>query len=158
MLATLVEQPFSDPDWLFEIKWDGERALAWIADGKATLRSRTGKDITAQYPELACLPEAFHAKRAIVDGEIVVLDERGHSDFERLQERMHVRAPSAALVERHPADLLRLRSSLLRWLRLARRRAPRAQGAVAQNPAAGQVSRRARALLRPPGRKRQRAV
>ncbi len=103
MLATLVEQPFSDADWLFEIKWDGERALAWIADGKATLRSRTGKDITAQYPELACLPEAFHAKRAIVDGEIVVLDERGHSDFERLQERMHVRAPSAALVERHPA-------------------------------------------------------
>jgi bifunctional non-homologous end joining protein LigD len=103
MLATLLEQPFSDPDWLFEIKWDGERALTWIADGKATLRSRTGKDITAQYPELACLPEAFHAKRVIVDGEIVVLDERGHSDFERLQERMHVRAPSSALIERHPA-------------------------------------------------------
>src|SRR5579862_5174207 len=41
MLATLLEQPFSDADWLFEIKWDGERALAWIADGKATLRSRT---------------------------------------------------------------------------------------------------------------------
>jgi bifunctional non-homologous end joining protein LigD len=103
MLATLVEQPFSDADWLFEIKWDGERALAWIAEGKATLRSRTGKNITAQYPDMACLPEAFHAKRSIVDGEIVVLDERGHSDFERLQERMHVRAPSAVLVERHPA-------------------------------------------------------
>ena len=103
MLATIVAQPFSDADWLFEIKWDGERALAWVADGKATLRSRTGKDITAQYPELVCLPEALHPKRAIVDGEIVVLDERGHSNFERLQERMHVRAPSAALVARHPA-------------------------------------------------------
>jgi len=103
MLATLVEHPFSDPDWLFEIKWDGERALTSIVDDKATLRSRNAKDITAQYPELACLPEAFHAKRAIVDGEIVVLDERGRSDFERLQERMHVRAPSAALIERHPA-------------------------------------------------------
>lgn len=103
MLATLLEKPFSDPEWLFEIKWDGERALAWIAEGKLTLRSRKGTDITAQYPDLAGLPEAIHARRAIIDGEIVVLDERGHSDFGRLQERMHVRAPSAALIERHPA-------------------------------------------------------
>jgi bifunctional non-homologous end joining protein LigD len=103
MLATLLEHPFSDPEWLYEIKWDGERALAWIADGKLILRSRKGTDITAQYPDLAGLTDAIHAKRAIVDGEIVVLDERGHSDFGRLQERMHVRAPAAALIERHPA-------------------------------------------------------
>ncbi len=103
MLATLVEHPFSDPEWLFEIKWDGERAMAWIDEGKLALRSRKGTDITAQYPDLAGLPDAIHTKRAIVDGEIVVLDAGGRSDFERLQERMHVRAPTAALIERHPA-------------------------------------------------------
>jgi len=98
MLATIGEGPFSDPNWLFEIKWDGVRALAWVADGKLTLRSRNGLDITKRYPELTTLPAAFAAREAILDGEIVALDGRGHSDFERLQERMHVRAPSENLV------------------------------------------------------------
>jgi bifunctional non-homologous end joining protein LigD len=102
MLATLTERPFSDPDWIFEIKWDGVRVLAWIADGALTLRSRTGGEITAQYPELKSLPEAFHAKQAILDGEIVALDARGHSDFELLQQRMHVRNPSANLAAQIP--------------------------------------------------------
>ncbi len=98
MLATPISRPFSDPNWLFEIKWDGVRALAWIEDGKLELRSRAGGDITKQYPELAPLPENMSAARAILDGEIVVLDARGHSDFEALQERMHVRAPSPTLL------------------------------------------------------------
>jgi bifunctional non-homologous end joining protein LigD len=102
MLATIGEAPFSDPNWLFEIKWDGVRALAWIADGALTLRSRTGQDITRRYPDLASLPEAIAAREVILDGEIVALDARGHSDFERLQERMHVRAPSENLVTRTP--------------------------------------------------------
>src|SRR6266852_4582708 len=103
MLATLTEQPFSDPNWIFEIKWDGVRALAWIADGTLTLRSRTGSEITAQYPELAALPEALQARQAILDGEIVALDERGHSDFGLLQERVHVRAPGETLLAKTPA-------------------------------------------------------
>lgn len=98
MLATPISRPFSDPDWLFEIKWDGVRALAWIAGGKLELRSRAGGDITKQYPELASLPENVEAGQAILDGEIVVLDARGHSDFERLQERMHVRVPPPKLL------------------------------------------------------------
>jgi bifunctional non-homologous end joining protein LigD len=102
MLATIGEGAFSDPNWLFEIKWDGVRALAWIADGSLTLRSRTGQDITKRYPELATLPQAIAAREAILDGEIVALDPRGHSDFERLQERMHVRAPSENLVAQTP--------------------------------------------------------
>jgi bifunctional non-homologous end joining protein LigD len=102
MLATLTGQPFSDPDWLFEIKWDGVRALAWIAEGAMTLRSRTGREITDQYPELASLPKALLAQRGILDGEIVALDARGHSDFELLQQRMHVRNPSAKLVSQIP--------------------------------------------------------
>jgi bifunctional non-homologous end joining protein LigD len=102
MLATLGEHPFSDPNWLFEIKWDGVRALAWISDGDLTLRSRKSLDITKRYPELASLPEALTLREAILDGEIVALDARGHSDFQLLQERMHVRAPGENLVTQVP--------------------------------------------------------
>jgi len=98
MLATLADHPFSDPNWLFEIKWDGVRALARIENGALVLRSRTGVDIAKRYPELASLPKALAARKAILDGEIVALDAQGHSNFERLQERMHVRAPSESLV------------------------------------------------------------
>src|SRR5215472_6468283 len=93
MLATLAEHPFSDPNWLFEIKWDGVRALASVEDGAVRLRSRNNVDITSRYPELAALPKVLAARQAIVDSEVVALDAHGHSDFQRLQERMHVRAP-----------------------------------------------------------------
>src|SRR5215475_8845064 len=66
------------------------------------LRSRNGQDITKRYPELAALPQAIAARDAILDGEIVALDARGHSDFERLQERMHVRAPGEHLISQTP--------------------------------------------------------
>jgi bifunctional non-homologous end joining protein LigD len=106
MLATLADRPFSDPNWLFEIKWDGVRAVARIKNGDLTLLARAGGDITKRYPELASLPEALAAQEAILDGEIVALDARGHSNFERLQERMHVRAPSEHLVTQIPVVYL----------------------------------------------------
>jgi bifunctional non-homologous end joining protein LigD len=106
MLATLADHPFSDPNWLFEIKWDGVRALAWIADGALTLRSRASVDITKRYPELASLPGILTARRAILDGEIVALDSTGHSNFQLLQERMHVRTPSEHLVSQIPVVYL----------------------------------------------------
>src|SRR6266436_861046 len=102
MLATIADRPFSDPNWLFEIKWDGVRALARIENGDLRLLSRTGTDMTKRYPELSSLPSALAAREAILDGEIVALDAQGHSDFERLQERMHVRAPSEHLVVQIP--------------------------------------------------------
>jgi bifunctional non-homologous end joining protein LigD len=102
MLATLAGRPFSDPKWLFEIKWDGVRAVAWIDDGSLTLRSRNAIDMTGRYPELAGLPGELAARQAILDGEIVALDERGHSNFELLQERMHVRVPSENLISQIP--------------------------------------------------------
>jgi bifunctional non-homologous end joining protein LigD len=102
MLATLADHPFSDPNWLFEIKWDGVRALAWIDNGALTLRARSGADITGRYPELASLPTALSARQAVLDGEIAALDAHGRSDFERLQERMHVRVPADNLVARVP--------------------------------------------------------
>jgi bifunctional non-homologous end joining protein LigD len=102
MLATIGERPFSDPNWLFEIKWDGVRALAWIENGALTLRARSGADITGRYPELASLPTALSARQAVLDGEIAALDARGLSDFGLLQERMHVRAPAENLISRVP--------------------------------------------------------
>ena len=102
MLATPAEHPFSDPNWLFEIKWDGVRALARIADGAVTLQSRNHIDITQRYPELAALPKVFAGSEAILDGEIVALDASGHSSFARLQERMHVRAPGEKQIRDTP--------------------------------------------------------
>jgi bifunctional non-homologous end joining protein LigD len=102
MLATPSDRVFSDANWLFEIKWDGVRALALIEDGKLTLRARSGSDITSQYPELHGLPGAFSGQQGILDGEIAVLDDRGRSDFEKLQERMHVHNPSQKLIAQYP--------------------------------------------------------
>jgi bifunctional non-homologous end joining protein LigD len=102
MLATLTDRPFSDPNWLFEIKWDGVRALARIENGAVTVRSRNSVDVTARYPELASLPQSLAGRQAILDGEIVALDARGHSDFGLLQERMHVRAPGETLISKTP--------------------------------------------------------
>ncbi len=86
MLATLVDKPFDDPDWLFEIKWDGYRALCTIDDGKLSLVSRNGLDMLARFPDLAELTTAFASVPVMVDGEIVSLDSHGRSSFQRLQE------------------------------------------------------------------------
>jgi bifunctional non-homologous end joining protein LigD len=102
MLATLIGKPFSDSEWLFELKWDGMRLLARVRDGTCELRSRRGRAVTSQFPELERLPERLAVKEAIVDGEVVVLDERGHPDFNRIQHRMNVARPPRALLEREP--------------------------------------------------------
>lgn len=90
MLATLVDSPFDDPDWLFETKWDGVRALCWIENGTVTLRSRTGKDLLGQFPEFASLAKGFRGSPALLDGEIVAFDARRVSSFQRLQSRLNV--------------------------------------------------------------------
>jgi len=88
MLATLVDAPFDDPNWLFEFKWDGYRAIAVVAaDGSVTLTSRNGNDLLGQFPELAKLGAAFASLPIVVDGEICILDERGRSSFQALQSR-----------------------------------------------------------------------
>jgi bifunctional non-homologous end joining protein LigD len=103
-LATLAKSPFSDAHWLFEIKWDGERALAYIRKGEhAEFRSRSGRDITHQFPELRALPKQLKALEAIVDGEIVALDESGRSDFQRLQNRFLSTTPPTTVQRAWPA-------------------------------------------------------
>ncbi len=104
-LATLIDKPFTNSDWIFEIKWDGMRVLAWIRDGKVELRSRRRREVTAQFPELAELPARVAAKEAVIDAEAVVLDDEGRPDFERMQQRMNVVRPSRALVEQAPVVL-----------------------------------------------------
>lgn len=90
MLATLIDEPFDDENWLFEIKWDGYRALCTVYDdGGMTLVSRNGLDLLRKFPELRDLATAFSQLPVLVDGEIVSLDERGRSSFERLQEGGH---------------------------------------------------------------------
>ena len=84
MLATLVDEPFDDPQWVFETKWDGFRVIARVERGKASLYSRNGRRITADYPTIAAaLTKIRH--RAVLDGELVALDARGRSRFQLLQ-------------------------------------------------------------------------
>ena len=86
MLATVVAEPFDDPTWLFEIKWDGYRALCTVENGKLTLVSRNGLDMLQRFPDLKELAGAFASVPIVIDGEIVSLDSKGRSAFQRLQE------------------------------------------------------------------------
>ncbi len=88
MLATLASKPFSDPDWLVEIKWDGYRVQAVIKDGKVRLWTRNLKDAETYFPRLLTPPTWIDAREAIVDGEVVALDSAGRPDFGLLQERL----------------------------------------------------------------------
>jgi bifunctional non-homologous end joining protein LigD len=87
MKATLVDEPFSRDGWIFENKWDGERAIVIIDKGKLKIFSRNDKEITRSYPELHDLPEHVHAERSILDGEIVILSKSGKAEFALLQPR-----------------------------------------------------------------------
>lgn len=89
MQASLAKgEPRLDPaEWAFELKWDGIRALATVRDGRVTLRSRNGNDLTAQYPELQELAQRAGVD-GVYDGEIVALDRRGRPSFQLLQNRM----------------------------------------------------------------------
>jgi bifunctional non-homologous end joining protein LigD len=100
MLATAGALP-TGPGWAYEFKWDGVRAIAYVFGG-VRLLSRNDRDVTGAYPELAELGDVLASGRAVLDGEIVALDAEGRPSFAALQQRMHVRAPSAALVEGTP--------------------------------------------------------
>lgn len=105
MLAVTGELP-TGPDWAYELKWDGVRALAVVRDATVRLHARSGADITATYPELAGL--ATVATEAVLDGEIIVLDDAGRPSFAQLAERMQVQdaAQAARLAQQLPATYL----------------------------------------------------
>ncbi|MFM2079058.1 MAG: hypothetical protein RJA49_2948, partial [Actinomycetota bacterium] len=74
-----------DDRWAYEIKWDGYRALAFVDNGTVRLQSSSGRDMTAQYPELASLADGVNGTSAILDGEVVVVGDDGRPSFEALQ-------------------------------------------------------------------------
>lgn len=112
MLAVTGPLP-AGPGWAYEFKWDGVRAIAQLSGGRARLYARSGTEITIGYPELAGLGTAV--RDAVLDGEIVTIDQAGHPSFTLLAERIHVRdaGRAAAFAATRPVtymifDVLRL--------------------------------------------------
>jgi bifunctional non-homologous end joining protein LigD len=89
MLARLSTMPADEENWGFEIKWDGVRALTYVSRGKVSVESRTGRDISAQFPEVGGLGIAL-GRQAVLDGELVAFDEQGRPSFQTLQGRIHL--------------------------------------------------------------------
>jgi bifunctional non-homologous end joining protein LigD len=100
-LATLTHERFSDPDWIFERKLDGERCLAFAGPDGVRLMSRNKHDITATFPEIAAALAARRNSDLVADGEIVAFD-RAQTRFSRLQQRLGVAMPGQRLLERFP--------------------------------------------------------
>ncbi|QJA06412.1 hypothetical protein FVE67_06180 [Thermosulfurimonas marina] len=127
MLAKLSE-PFDSPRFLYEIKWDGTRALFFLEGSALRIQNRRLRDITYRYPEFWGLPQLFSRSGLVLDGEIVVLS-GGRPSFRLLQEREHVasRVKIEALSRRLPAtymvfDLLYLEGRSLMETPLRERR------------------------------------
>jgi len=108
MLATAGRLPARDAGWAYEMKWDGIRALAFIDGDIMRLRSRTGRDISHVYPELAGLAGAIGAGQAVLDGEIVAFGDGEWPEFEALQQRMNISsaAQARALAAQVPVSYL----------------------------------------------------
>jgi bifunctional non-homologous end joining protein LigD len=91
MLATpgSLPPPAADARWAYETKQDGQRAVVYLpGDGTLVLRARSGQEITGAYPELGPLATALGARPAVLDGEVLALDEEGRASFQLLQSRM----------------------------------------------------------------------
>jgi bifunctional non-homologous end joining protein LigD len=100
-LATLTKERFSDPAWLYERKFDGERCLAYRAGGQLRLMTRNGKQVNSTYPELAAALAAQDCADFIVDGEVVAF-EGAETSFSKLQQRLGVRQPGEDLLAAVP--------------------------------------------------------
>jgi bifunctional non-homologous end joining protein LigD len=129
MAAMVADRPPRGEDWLFEIKWDGVRAIAFIDHEEVRLQARSGTRCERQYPELATIHHHVAADRVILDGEIAVLDSKGVSQFHLIQPRIANTDPNsiAHLVRSTPVvyfvfDLLYLDGYDLRGVPLATRR------------------------------------
>ncbi len=110
MLATLAAASGlgDERDWAFEMKWDGVRIIAYLADGRVKLLSRRGRDDTAAYFELVEPLAGLDCAEAVLDGEIVVTDAAGVPRFSLLQPRINLAKPAeiAAAAARYPVQLM----------------------------------------------------
>ena len=112
-LATLTEKRFSDPDWIFERKFDGMRCLAFRDGDRVRLLSRNRQPLNGTYPELVDALAAQRTSRFVVDGEVVAFEGR-RTSFARLQGRLGVTDPDSVACVADPRLLLRLRSAASR--------------------------------------------
>jgi bifunctional non-homologous end joining protein LigD len=107
MLATGGDnKAFDDPKWVFEPKWDGVRTLAFIDGESIKLRSRRGRDVNDLYPELGGIPERLSGLNALLDGEIVALDENSRPSFERIQQRFTLQRATERAMKQYPIDYI----------------------------------------------------
>ena len=93
MLCEPRDDAFTKPGWLFELKLDGWRVLAERRGTDARLLSRNGNDLSASFPEVLRSLRALPMTNALIDGEVVTLDDKGHPNFQRLQQRARLRRP-----------------------------------------------------------------
>lgn len=91
-LATLVEKMPQGRQWSFEVKWNGIRSLCFLQDGRLELVSRNGRALTGQFPQITSSVKKIHATEAILDGEIVIFDEQGRTNFQALQPHLRTSA------------------------------------------------------------------
>ena len=98
MLATLVEKPFSDLDWLFEPKWDGYRAISFIKRDSFRFASRKNEDLLLKFPQAQAIPGFINAETAILDGELIAIDKSGTPSFQLLQNAAQSISQGAQLV------------------------------------------------------------
>jgi len=105
MLARSVPKPPNSPDYFYEVKWDGIRALISLDEGGIKIHGRNRMDITEQFPELLIPEQAFRATSAVFDGEIVCLESDGKPDFRNVIHRMQQKTPGSIdrARNKHPA-------------------------------------------------------
>jgi bifunctional non-homologous end joining protein LigD len=108
MLATLWAGPFDDPGWLYEVKWDGFRMEAVVDGGSVRMWTRGGQDASRYFGPFLDAPGWLGAREAILDGEVIALDDRGEPDFALLQDRMRHRASGGGGFVYQVFDLLHL--------------------------------------------------
>src|SRR5438046_24574 len=91
--AQLVDEACDNERWLFEVKWDGIRLISFIDNGKVSLQTRSGRIVDNEYPSLQAISGLVKAKQAVLDGEIVALDDQGRPSFQLLQNRERDKRP-----------------------------------------------------------------
>lgn len=107
MLPTPAAEPFDSPAHIYEVLWDGVRALAFSEHGRVRLQDRWGRDVTQRFPELVPLSGRLRESGMVIDGEIVCLDADGKPNFGRLRHRLAVddETTASALAEQYPVTL-----------------------------------------------------
>ncbi|MTV50278.1 hypothetical protein GJ688_14985 [Heliobacillus mobilis] len=108
MEPVIAPEPFDDPDYLFQIKWDGIRALAYVQEKGIRLFNRKGREITKQYPEITGADILLPGEKGIVDGELIVLDETGKPSFPLVLRRDRMQTAGSILrgVQQYPVQFM----------------------------------------------------